>query len=61
MVVPTTPPLPAYVLASLLIQDSASNNVSDTANKKKLEDNLASYYKDQKQLTTTVTASVSLV
>lgn len=61
LVVPTTPPLPAYVLASLLIQDSVSNNVSDAANKKKLEDNLAAYYKEQKQLTATVTASIKTI
>lgn len=61
MVAPTTPPLLANVLVSLLIQDSASNNVSIARNKKKLEDNLAVYYKEQKNLTTTVTASVSLV
>ena len=58
---PTTQPPPANVLVSLLIQDSVINNVSNAANKKKLEDNLAAYYKEQKQLTSTVTASVSLV
>jgi len=60
-VAPTTPPLPANVLVSLLIQDSASNNVSIAENKKKLEDNLAVYYKEQQNLSATVTASVSLV
>jgi len=59
--VPTIPPIPANVLVSLLIQDSVSKNVSIAANKKELEDNLAAYYKNQKQLTTTVivTATVS--
>ena len=61
LVVPPTPPVPANALVSLIIMEDASDNISIAENKKKLEDNLAAYYKDKKQLTTTVTATVSVV
>lgn len=60
LVVPPTPSLPPNVLVSLIIQDSASSNISIAENKKKLQDNLAAYYKEKKT-TTAVTATVSLV
>ena len=58
---PPTPPLPTNILVSLIIKASASGNISIPENKKRLEDNLAAFYKENKQLTTTVTANVSLV
>ena len=58
LVVPPTPSLPSNILVSLIIEASASENISIAANKKKLEDNLASYYEEKKQLTP-VTATVS--
>ncbi|KAL9955884.1 hypothetical protein ACROYT_G037281 [Oculina patagonica] len=61
LVVPPTPSLPPNVLVSLIIQDSTSSNVSIAENKKKLEDNLATYYKEKKQLTTAVTATIKTI
>ena len=58
VVLPTTSP-PSYILVSLIIASSVSENISAPANKKKLEDNLAAYYGKQKQLVTPVTATVS--
>ena len=50
-------------LVSVIIQNSAGGNISLPANKQRLEANLASYYKDKRQLpeSTSVTATVSVV
>ena len=61
LVKPTPTPGTPRNLVSLIIQDSAANNISIPANKAKLENNLGSYYKDKKQLpvSTVVVATVS--
>ena len=63
LVTPTTSPVPTSYLVSLIIQNYPASNISIPANKKKLESNLASYYKDKKQLpeSANVTATVSVV
>ena len=58
VVLPTKSP-PSYILVSLIIASSVSENISAPANKKKLEDNLAAYYRKQKKSATPVTATVS--
>ncbi|KAJ7373638.1 hypothetical protein OS493_011247 [Desmophyllum pertusum] len=61
LVVPPTPPLQPNILVSLIIKASASGNISIPENKKRLEDNLAAFYKENKQLTTTVTANIKTI
>ena len=58
VVLPTKSP-PSCILVSLIIASSVSENISAPANKKKLEDNLAAYYRKQKKSATPVTATVS--